>query len=316
MVAMLSSKFDSYFIYPLICGYILDLIIGDPRWVPHPIRIFGKVIYYCEKTYNKGRNKTRKGIFVTMFLLSATWVIIWGLFKLILPFTYIYYPFATLFVFYGLANKSLISEALQVNRQLQLAGLQAGRKQLSHIVGRDTSMLSKNQVRIAILETLSENLSDGVIAPLFYFAIGGIPFMFVYKMANTLDSMIGYKNEQYRNFGMFAARVDDVLNFIPARLTAFFMVLLTLSFRGLYFVFKYGHRHTSPNAGYPESALAGILNCRFGGPNFYHGKVVVKPFIGKNDRVITKSDILKACTLNVIVSFVCVFFICFCSFLF
>jgi adenosylcobinamide-phosphate synthase len=181
---------------------------------------------------------------------------------------------------------------------LEKNGLEAGREQLSYIVGRETRTLNEQQIRTAVLETLAENLSDGVIAPLFFYALGGVPAMLAYKMANTLDSMIGYKSEKYRNFGWFAARFDDIINFIPARITALLMVVLSFSWRGLAYIFRYGNQHSSPNAGYPEAALAGILNCRFGGPNVYHGTLVEKPYIGKNDREITDRDFYKACFLN------------------
>jgi adenosylcobinamide-phosphate synthase len=166
------------------------------------------------------------------------------------------------------------------------------------VVGRDTSQLTPKQIRTAVLETMSENLSDGVIAPLFYYAIGGVPLMFTYKMINTLDSMIGYKSERYKQFGHFAARLDDVANFIPARITALLMALTSVSLRSLLFIIKYGHKHASPNAGYPEAALAGIFNCRFGGPNVYHGKIVHKPFIGDNDIEITTEHIKRSCMVN------------------
>ncbi|HEX3009235.1 MAG TPA: CobD/CbiB family cobalamin biosynthesis protein, partial [Bacteroidales bacterium] len=135
----------------------------------------------------------------------------------------------------------------------------------------------------------------------------GIPLMFAYKMVNTLDSMIGYKNERFKDFGRFAARTDDVFNFIPARITALLMVVITLSRRGLLFIFRYGHKHSSPNSGYPEAALAGILNCRFGGPNIYHGIVVEKPYIGTSQKEVTPAMVRKACLINfgVSVAFVC-----------
>ena len=218
------------------------------------------------------------------------------------PHTILYVVFTSVFVFYGLANRSLITEVLKVEKQLGQNGLDAARKQLSFIVGRDTNSLSENQVRTAALETLAENLSDGVIAPMFYYLVGGIPLMMAYKMANTLDSMIGYKNSRFEQFGYFAAKTDDMLNFIPARLTAFLMALITFSKRGIMFIFRYGNKHSSPNAGYPEAALAGILDCRFGGPNMYHGKLVDKPYIGNNDRCLTKKDILKGCLVNVLTS--------------
>ena len=162
----------------------------------------------------------------------------------------------------------------------------------------ENSQLTEQQIRIAVLETMSENLSDGVVAPLFYYAVAGVPGMMAYKMINTMDSMMGYRNERYQWFGKFAARLDDVANFIPSRLTAALMILVTGSKRGLQFVFKYGNKHKSPNAGYPESALAGILNCRFGGPNVYHGTVVQKPFIGESDRPISANEIIVVSWIN------------------
>lgn len=158
--------------------------------------------------------------------------------------------------------------------------MEAGRRRLSWIVGRDTSELSPKEIYTAVLETMAENLSDGVVAPLFYYALGGFPAMMAYKMVNTLDSMIGYKDERYRQFGCMAARLDDVLNYIPARLTALFMALVAYR-PGLFrFIFRYCHQHASPNSGFPESAMAGILDCRFGGAHVYHGLLVEKPISG------------------------------------
>lgn len=176
--------------------------------------------------------------------------------------------------------------------------LDEGRKQVARIVGRDTSALSAQEVRTAALETLAENLSDGVIAPLFWYAVLGVPGMMAYKMVNTLDSMIGYRNERYCQFGCIAARIDDVANYIPARLTALLMILVSGRFSLLRFVGKYGSRHASPNSGYPEAALAGILNCRFGGPHYYFGEEVWKPFIGNNERALTTEDMKKAVCVN------------------
>ena len=150
----------------------------------------------------------------------------------------------------------------------------------------------------AALETLAENLSDGVIAPLFWYMLLGVPGMLAYKMINTLDSMIGYRNERYRRFGCFAARLDDVANYIPARLTAFLMVAVSGRFPLLLFVGKYGSEHASPNSGYPEAALAGILDCRFGGPHNYFGDEVWKPYIGDNERPLTTEDMRIAVRIN------------------
>jgi adenosylcobinamide-phosphate synthase len=289
-------------IYSLIVGFVLDAIVGDPYHWPHPIKTFGKVIGNGEKLFNHGRYKILKGGTLSFFLILSAYYLFHYMEKLISDCTIILFVFNVIFVFYGLANRTLINEALKVIRSLEKEGIEAGRKQLSYIVGRDTSHLSENQIKIAVLETISENLSDGVIAPIFYYAIGGIPLMFAYKMINTLDSMIGYKNERYKQFGLIAARIDDIANYIPSRFTAFLMALISFKWRVWKFIFRYGHLHSSPNAGYPEAALAGVLNCRFGGANIYHGKKVKKPFIGKINRTIFKADIIKACSLNAVIS--------------
>lgn len=284
---------------PLLGGYLLDLLLGDPRWLPHPIRLFGNVIYKSESLLNKGRFKLCKGLVLTVILCLIVFSFFFFTQLFLLKFNkIIYYVFSILFVFYGLANKSLLAEGKAVFEELKNKGLEAGRKRLSWIVGRDTSHLNENQIRIAVLETLSENLSDGVIAPLFYYAIGGVPAMMTYKMINTLDSMIGYKNDKYIQFGKFAARLDDLANYFPARITAILMVIIMSSRRGFSFILKYGSKHASPNSGYPEAALAGILNCRFGGPNSYHGEIVNKPFIGKHNRTILHSELSKVFYIN------------------
>ena len=285
-------------VFPLIIGFVLDIVIGDPVWLPHPIRLFGNMILLGEKKLNNGIKKKLKGAVLTLVLVVGAFFFFAIFLNLINDIEYLDLIISSVLVFYGLANHSLIKESILVILKLNKAGVEAARQQLSMIVGRDTKNLSENQMRIAVLETLSENLSDGVIAPLFYYFIGGIPLMFAYKMVNTLDSMIGYKSDKFKDFGWFAAKLDDVLNFIPARLTAFLMVLVTLSFRSLKFVFKYGKKHSSPNAGFPEAALAGILNCRFGGTNTYKGILVEKPFIGENPRIILNKDVYKACAIN------------------
>lgn len=300
-------------ILPLLIGFLLDSLLGDPRWLPHPIRFFGNSIAFFTRKLNSGKFRRMKGSVVAVLLVASTFWGLWLLFELAKFHEYLFVGLASVGVFYGLANRSLITESHRVISALEKKGLEAGRKQLSYIVGRETKDLNGQQIRTAVLETLAENLSDGVIAPLFYYALGGVPAMLAYKMANTLDSMIGYKSERFRQFGWFAARFDDLLNFVPARITALIMVVITFSWRGVYFVFRYGHRHSSPNAGYPEAALAGILNCRFGGPNIYHGILVEKPFIGENDRQISDADcrktyLLNICTCLVMIGLILIFY--------
>ena len=219
--------------------------------------------------------------------------------------SWVYIGCSILFIFYGLANKTLISEGRMVFKSLE-EGLDAGRKQVARIVGRNTKNLNEDQIKTAVLETLSENLSDGVVAPLFYFAIGGIPAMMTYKMINTLDSMIGYKTEKYNQFGWFAAKVDDIANYIPARITALLISLVSFSWQSVVFIFKFGKAHSSPNAGYPEAALAGALDCQFGGSMQYGDYFSDKPVIGNNKRAIYNLDLKRTILINHMVCLFCV----------
>nr|WP_321408771.1 adenosylcobinamide-phosphate synthase CbiB [uncultured Carboxylicivirga sp.] len=286
-------------IIALAIAYFFDLILGDPMWLPHPIVFFGKAISFGEKKLNKGSHRLLKGALLTILLI----LFVFYFFAVLQWFTqwlnpYVYFGFVALFFFYGIANRTLIHEGRMVFKELDNNGLEAGRKQLSRIVGRDTSQLTEQQIRTAVLETMAENLSDGVVAPIFWFAIGGIPAMMTYKMINTLDSMIGYKSDRYIYFGRFAARIDDVVNYIPARITAILMALAAPSMRAISYMFTFGRKHSSPNAGYPEAALAGILNVRFGGPNIYHGQLVEKPYIGKNYRDLQYYDFKITSRIN------------------
>ena len=285
-------------ILPLLAGWILDLLLGDPQWLPHPVVWFGKAISACEHKLNRGHHRKVKGAIVAMiliaFVFALTWLIRYWLLSLS---SYLLLLFDAIIIFYCLAGTTLIREVREVFFALDRS-LEEGRQQVARIVGRDTSELSAQEVRTAALETLAENLSDGVIAPLFWFALLGTPGMLAYKMVNTLDSMIGYKTERYKDFGCWAAHIDDVANYIPARLTALLMILASGKLNLLAFVWKNGPRHASPNSGYPEAALAGILNCRFGGPHYYFGQLFDKPYIGENERPLTTADMKKAVRVN------------------
>ncbi|MFT3739058.1 MAG: adenosylcobinamide-phosphate synthase CbiB [Breznakibacter sp.] len=283
----------------IAAAYFADLLLGDPVWMPHPVVAFGKTIFFFEKKLNHGSWRLTKGMVMALLLIAGTYAFFLMLERFCLYLgDVIHLVYMGLFLFLALANRTLIREGKMVFDRLQCEGLDAGRRQLSRIVGRDTSQLSPQQIRTAVLETMAENLSDGVVAPLFWFAVGGIPAAMAYKMVNTLDSMVGYKNDRHLLFGRVAARIDDLANFIPARITALLMVSVSLSWRGLVFALKYGHRHSSPNAGYPEATLAGILNVRFGGPNMYHGTLVDKPFIGHHDREVVYRDLQIATYVN------------------
>ena len=284
----------------LLFGWILDLLLGDPAWLPHPVVGFGKMIAFGEHRLNKGTHRKLKGAVLAIGLIlatfAATWLLLYAISRLPSPLGE-GLGVRLLLIFFCLAGTTLIREVREVFLALDRS-LEEGRRQVARIVGRDTSELSAQEVRTAALETLAENLSDGVIAPLFWLALLGVPGMVAYKMVNTLDSMIGYRTERYREFGCWAAHIDDIVNYIPARLTALLMIIVAGRPHLAGFVWRNGCRHASPNSGYPEAALAGILNCRFGGPHYYFGELFDKPFIGENDRALTTKDMKKAIRVN------------------
>ena len=302
-------------ILPLLVGWFLDLIFGDPSKLPHPIVWFGKAIAFFEHRLNKGSHRKLKGALVATGLIGFVFVVTSFLissFSFLIPHFSVL--ISALLIFFCLAGTTLIREVREVFLAVDRS-LEEGRQQVARIVGRDTSGLSAQEVRTAALETLAENLSDGVIAPLFWFAILGVPGMLTYKMINTLDSMIGYKTERYRDFGCWAAHIDDVANYIPARLTALLMAIASPQKGLLRFIWRNGRRHASPNSGYPEAALVGILNCRFGGPHYYFGQLFPKPYIGENERELTTADMKYAVRINRITEVLMVFLVMICLFL-
>ena len=289
-------------ILPLFIGWVLDLIFGDPAKLPHPIVWFGKAIAFFEHRLNKGFHRKTKGALVAISLIVSVFIVTY----LIRHYLYLLpsitgrgwgLVFDSIIIFFCLAGTTLIREVRQVFLAVDRS-LEEGRKQVARIVGRDTTGLSAQEVRTAALETLAENLSDGAIAPLFWLAILGLPGMMAYKMINTLDSMIGYKTERYKDFGCWAAHIDDIANYIPARLTALLMAIASPKKGLLRFIWRYGRQHASPNSGYPEATLAGILNCRFGGPHYYFGQLFPKPYIGENERELTTLDMQRAIRIN------------------
>lgn len=282
---------------PLLVGWILDLQLGDPLWLPHPVVLIGKTIALLERRFNRGTHRRLAGAFVAVGLVCATFFLTWWLLRLLSFSIWLKMAVEALLVFYCLAGTTLVREVKGVFLAAEKS-LEAGRRQVSRIVGRDTMSLTAHEVKIAALETGAENLSDGVVAPLFWYALLGVPGMLAYKVINTLDSMIGYRNERYREFGTVAARMDDAANFLPARITAFLMVLSAGRLRLWGFVRRYGRKHLSPNSGWPEAALAGILGCRFGGPHNYFGELVEKPFIGETEREVSTADAVISLRVN------------------
>ena len=282
----------------ILIGWTADKLLGDPERLPHPVVLFGKLIAAGERRLNHGKRRRMKGAALAVTLIAATFGATAGLIALAgMASPVLRTVVEAVMIFYCLAGTTLIREVKGVFAALDVSTEQ-GRKQVARIVGRDTSQLTDNEIRKAALETLAENLSDGVIAPMFWLLLLGVPGMAAYKMINTLDSMIGYRTERYKSFGTAAARIDDAANYIPARLTALLMIAVAGKPELLKFVARNGKRHASPNSGYPEAALAGILNCRFGGGHYYFNEYFDKPFIGDNDRQLTKNDLRKAVTVN------------------
>jgi len=283
---------------PLIVGYGLDLALGDPRWLPHPVVAFGRTIAGADAWLNRGQGRFAKGVFVAAGLTLGVYGFVGQLDNFAAQVSpLVQFGFRSVGVFFALANRTLVTEGRAVFAALD-ADLMEGRRRLSWIVGRDTERLDAQEIRTAVFETMSENLSDGVVAPLFYYALLGVPGMLAYKMVNTLDSMIGHKDERYLSFGKAAARLDDLANLVPARLTALLMVLVTASPRGFRFILRYGRAHDSPNSGYPEAALAGILGVRFGGAHCYDGEWIEKPWIGETPRWIASEEIRRVARIN------------------
>jgi len=282
----------------LLAGWLLDWRLGDPSWLPHPIVAFGKVIACMERWLNRGRLRRLKGAVTALLLIAAVYVGFYFLMQWLYGINvFLGMGVGAVCVFYCLAGTTLIREVRDVFHALDRS-LEEGRAQVARIVGRDTSSLSAQEVRQAALETLAENLNDGVVAPIFWYLLLGVPGMMAYKMVNTLDSMIGYRTERYHDFGCWAARIDDVANYLPARITALLMLLVTWRLDRLSFVTWYGRGQDSPNSGYPEAALAGILDCRFGGPHYYFGQYFDKAYIGTNDRPLVTADVHRAIAIN------------------
>lgn len=290
----------------LILGWTLDLVFGDPSRLPHPVVAFGKWIAMLERRLNKGSRRRAKGAAVAVVSIAMTFGITYAILNVSGIISGI---LSVVLIFFCLAGTTLRREVRMVFAAIDRS-LDDGRRQVSRIVGRDTSALSAQEVRTAALETLAENLSDGVVAPLFWLCLLGVPGMMAYKMVNTLDSMIGYRNERYKDFGCWAARIDDIANWLPARITAFAIVIAGWGYsllkrqrtslaKMIKFVTSNGPRHASPNSGWPEAALAATLDCRFGGPHIYFGTLVEKPFIGSNPRALSTGDMtvsLRVCT--------------------
>jgi len=283
-------------------GFILDLIIGDPENPYHPVRFIGGLCTWIEKIF--------RGIFKESLKLAGglTWVIavavVYTVNFFIIKVAYSFNNIlgillSGIIIYFCISTKALKVEGLKVIKYIIKDDIESARVQLSYIVGRDTKSLDKTSIVRAVIETVAENMSDGIIAPLFYGGLGGAPLMMAYKAVNTMDSMFGYKNEKYKDFGYFPAKLDDVFNYIPARLTGIFTVIvafiLKMNWKNSYKIYNRDKsNHSSPNSAHPEAAVAGALGVRLGGANYYFGKLVEKPTIGDNLEEIEISHLYKA----------------------
>ena len=285
----------------LAAAFLLDCLLGDPRWLPHPICLIGKLIAGTEKGMRRLiKNQFFGGLLLVIVVITVSTAVPWVILILagmINP--WLETVLQVWFCYQILAMKSLRTESMRVYTPLKAGDLPLARKYLSWIVGRETDPLDEEGVAKAAVETVAENTSDGVVAPLIFMAIGGAPLGFLYKAINTMDSMIGYKNDKYIRFGRAAARLDDAANFIPARLSALLMILAAyiLRFDGgnarrIYW--RDRRNHKSPNSAQTESVCAGALHIQLAGPAVYFGKLVEKPTIGDRDRSTTAEDICLA----------------------
>lgn len=289
----------------LVMGYILDLIFGDPYWMPHPVRFIGNLISILEKVIRRFMPKTKRGEYIGGIILTVMVVSISMVIPLVIILmaksinTYLALTVETFMCYQILATKSLKVESMKVYDELAKNDLPSARKAVSMIVGRDTKDLTFSGVAKAAVETVAENTSDGIIAPMIFIAIGGAPMGFFYKAINTMDSMVGYKNEKYMNFGRFAAKLDDVVNYLPARISAYEMILssffLRYDYKNAFKIYKRDrYNHASPNSAQTESVCAGALDVQLAGNAYYFGKLYEKPTIGDDIREINYDDIKKA----------------------
>lgn len=297
--------------YLLAAAVAMDLVLGDPHRLPHPIRWMGHAIAVWEPVCRKHiTGPFGSGLFFAASLILATWITAFGSLGILRLFHPVLGDVVEIvLVFYCLSARSLEKEAMTVYGHLKANRTEAARSRLRYIVGRDCDRLSEEGMSRATVETVAENLVDGFISPLFYAAIGGAPLALAYKMINTLDSMVGYKNDAYLIFGRPAARIDDVANYLPARLSVPVIALAAGLLSGRWRLaittaLHEGRQHSSPNAGYAEAAFAGVLAVRLGGPNIYHGKLVDKPYIGTRYGNTAPIHIRKACELMLVTSLV------------
>lgn len=303
-------------------AYIIDIIVGDPRWLPHPVAIVGRWTRFVEgeiRAHTTRASEKKGGIILWFSVVIPTFFITYGITEISFFIGYLFGMIITaLLASLTLAARSLYEESKAVIDALTLGNVEEARNGLSMIVGRDTDNLDEGEILRAVIETVSENLSDGIVAPMFYLAVGGVPLAMAYKAVNTLDSMVGYKDGRYRDIGCFSAKMDDILNWIPARVTGIIIVIasfiLRLNWRDSWRIMRRdGRNHISPNSGIPEAAVAGALGIQVGGENRYSGEIICKPAIGDRLKETDKKDVKKAWAImfasSLLMAIVCMVFL-------
>lgn len=302
-------------------GFLLDLALGDPAWFPHPVRGIGRLISCLEKVIRRlglgPRGLRAAGVVLAAVTVGTTYFVT----RLVLQGAEaigpaVFQVASVLVIYFTLATRCLGQEARQIYRVLARDDVALAREKLSYIVGRDTGKLDKPEIVRAVVETVAENTVDGIVSPLCYLFLGGPALGMAYKAVNTLDSMVGYLNEEYKDLGWASAKLDDLANWIPARLTALLMVFAGACWgqqagRGLAILKRDRRNHKSPNGGYPEAAMAGVLGVRIGGTNYYFGQPVYKPTIGDPHKPLDQEDIIKAVRIMVTTAVFCVMLLSF-----
>ena len=297
----------------LISAYILDLILGDPQWFPHPVRLMGRLIVWLENFF-RGMGTSAlwlkvSGIFLAFIVCGSTFAVTFCLIYGVENLSWYMGLACSVFLGYtALSTRDLHVETRKVLRALAGGNIPRAREELAFLVGRDTAHLDEPEILRALVETIAENTSDGVIAPLFYLGLGGPPLALTYKAINTLDSMVGYKNERYRNLGWASAKLDDAANFIPARLSGLIIVLSSFLLRrpwrnSLGILWRDRRKHESPNSAWPEAAMAGALGVQLGGLNYYSGQPSPKPFLGDRKKEIDLTDVRESWKILYLSSF-------------
>jgi adenosylcobinamide-phosphate synthase len=297
-------------------AYVADLFFGDPPGYPHPVRLIGRAISFLEKRLLQWAHtpwmQRLSGVILAATVVSGVGIFTWAIIQVA---GWVHPAFSSVliifFAYTTLATRNLYDEARKVIKVLEQGDVDLARKQMGFLVGRDTDRLDEKEICRALIETVSENTSDGIIAPLFYLLIGGPPLAMAYKALNTLDSMVGYRNDRYRYLGWASARGDDLANLIPSRLTALLFILSSIILRKNWTgasraTWRDGRKNPSPNSGYPEAAMAGALGVQLGGNNLYFGRVEEKPLIGEPQRSIDRNVVKESLHLMIVNSFIAV----------